>query len=100
VAVVGDRILSIGSLDELKAATHQQSYTANTTFTDKIRVPGFIAQPANRRVLRAQVGRLSKILSICDANAGTSVEQIERFYARHLPLSREMAKNLQSFGEG
>jgi len=32
-------------------------------------------------------------------NAGTSVEQIERFYAEHLPLSREMAKNLQSFGE-
>ena len=33
-------------------------------------------------------------------NAGTSVNQIERFYARHLPLSREVAKNLQSFGEG
>ena len=33
-------------------------------------------------------------------NAGTSVDQIERFYAKHLPLSREMAKNLQSFGEG
>jgi hypothetical protein len=32
-------------------------------------------------------------------NAGTSVEQIERFYARNLPLSKEMAKNLQSFGE-
>ena len=32
-------------------------------------------------------------------NAGTGVEQIERFYARHLPLSREMAMNLQSFGE-
>jgi len=32
-------------------------------------------------------------------NAGTSVNQIERFYARHLPLSREMAMNLQSFGE-
>ena len=31
-------------------------------------------------------------------NAGTSVEQIERFYAKHLPLSREMAKNLQSSG--
>jgi hypothetical protein len=30
----------------------------------------------------------------------TSVDQIERFYAKHLPLSREMAKNLQSFGEG
>lgn len=32
-------------------------------------------------------------------DAGTSVEQIERFYARNLPLSKEMAKNLQSFGE-
>ena len=33
-------------------------------------------------------------------NAGTSVDQIERFYAKHLPLSREMAKNLQSFRGG
>lgn len=32
-------------------------------------------------------------------NAGTSVDQIERFYAKHLPLSREMAINLQSFGD-
>jgi hypothetical protein len=31
-------------------------------------------------------------------NAGTSVDQIERFYARNLPLSHEMAINLQSFG--
>jgi site-specific recombinase XerC len=31
-------------------------------------------------------------------NAGTSVDQIERFYARNLPLSAEMARNLQSFG--
>ena len=31
-------------------------------------------------------------------NAGTSVDQIERFYARFLPLSKEMARNLQSFG--
>ena len=32
-------------------------------------------------------------------NAGTSVEQIERFYAKRLPLSREMAINLQQFGD-
>ena len=31
-------------------------------------------------------------------NAGTSVGQIERFYAKHLPLSAELAENLQSFG--
>ncbi len=30
-------------------------------------------------------------------NAGTSVDQIERFYARNLPLSKEMARNLHSF---
>jgi hypothetical protein len=33
-------------------------------------------------------------------NAGTSVDQIERFYARNLPLSKELAINLQSFGSG
>jgi plasmid maintenance system antidote protein VapI len=32
-------------------------------------------------------------------NAGTSVDQIERFYARNLPLSKEMAVNLQRFLE-
>jgi transcriptional regulator GlxA family with amidase domain len=31
-------------------------------------------------------------------NAGTSVDQIERFYTKHLPISPEMAKNLQRFG--
>ena len=33
-------------------------------------------------------------------NPGTSVDQIERFYARNLPLSKEMAINLQRFGGG
>jgi len=32
-------------------------------------------------------------------NAGTSVDQIERFYARHLPMSKDLWKNLQSFGD-
>jgi hypothetical protein len=31
-------------------------------------------------------------------NAGTSVDQIERFYARHLPMTPEMWGNLTSFG--
>ncbi len=30
-------------------------------------------------------------------NAGTSVDQIERFYARHLPISAELARNLQTY---
>src|SRR5262249_29538798 len=32
-------------------------------------------------------------------NAGTSVDQVERFYARHLPMSKELWYNLQSFGD-
>jgi hypothetical protein len=32
-------------------------------------------------------------------NAGASVNQIERLYARNLPISAELVKNLQSFGE-
>jgi hypothetical protein len=30
--------------------------------------------------------------------AGTSVEQIERFYTKNLEISSELAKNLQTFG--
>jgi hypothetical protein len=33
-------------------------------------------------------------------NAGTSVDQIERFYASRLPLSKELVKNLHSFSGG
>ena len=32
-------------------------------------------------------------------NAGTSVEQIQRFYANQLPIAHDLIKNLQSFGE-
>jgi hypothetical protein len=36
--------------------------------------------------------------SIAFKNASISVDQIERFYARNLPLSKEIAINLQRFG--
>jgi len=32
--------------------------------------------------------------------AGTSVDMIENFYAKYLPPTPEMARNLQSFGRG
>lgn len=32
-------------------------------------------------------------------NAGTSVSQIERFYAKALPISTDLVRNLQSFGD-
>jgi len=44
VAVVGDRILATGTLDELKQAIGDQPYTVDTSFADQVIVPGFIAQ--------------------------------------------------------
>ncbi|ADV46528.1 amidohydrolase [Nitratifractor salsuginis] len=44
VAVVNDRILAVGSLDELKAMAKGQPYRVNHSFDGKIVTPGFIAQ--------------------------------------------------------
>lgn len=44
VAVLGDRILAVGTVDELQAASGGQPYVVDDTFADKIIVPGFIAQ--------------------------------------------------------
>lgn len=64
VAVVGDRILETGSLDELNAAAGKQSYTVNNTFADQIIVPGFIAQ--HDHPLLAALTTTSEIISIED----------------------------------
>ena len=44
VAVVGDRILAVGRTEELKTLAGKQPFVVNTTFADKVIVPGFIAQ--------------------------------------------------------
>lgn len=64
VAVVGDRILAAGSLDELKAAAGDQPYTVNTIFADKVIVPGFIAQ--HDHPLLAALTLTSEIIAIED----------------------------------
>jgi len=64
VAVVGDRILATGSLDQLKAAAGNQPYTVNTTFAEQVIVPGFIAQ--HDHPLLAALTMTSEIISIED----------------------------------
>lgn len=44
VAVIEDRILAVGRLEELKAAAGNQPYTVDETFANYVIVPGFIAQ--------------------------------------------------------
>ena len=57
----------------------------------------FAAPDGQDRGSRMRAGSTS---STSPKDVGTSVEQIERFYARRLPLSKEMAINLQSLGSG
>jgi predicted amidohydrolase YtcJ len=64
VAVVGDRILAAGSLDELKAAAGKQPYTVNTTFANQVIVPGFIAQ--HDHPMLAALTMTSEIIAIED----------------------------------
>jgi predicted amidohydrolase YtcJ len=44
VAVVGDRILAVGNVDELKAAAGDQPFVVDETFANQVLIPGLIAQ--------------------------------------------------------
>ena len=44
VAVLGDRILAVGQIDELKSLAGKQPFVVNTAFANQVIVPGFIAQ--------------------------------------------------------
>jgi len=62
VAVVDDRILAVGTLDDLKAAAGDQPYTVDETLADKVIVPGFIAQ--HDHPLLTGLTMTSKIIAI------------------------------------
>jgi predicted amidohydrolase YtcJ len=64
VAVVGDRILAVGELDDLKAAAGGQPYVVNSQFADEVIVPGFIAQ--HDHPLLAALTMTSEIIAIED----------------------------------
>ncbi|MFO1399280.1 MAG: amidohydrolase [Burkholderiales bacterium] len=64
VAVVGDRILAVGELGDLTAAAGKQAYRIDTTFADKVVVPGFIAQ--HDHPLLAALTMTSAIIAIED----------------------------------
>ncbi|MBL9174819.1 MAG: amidohydrolase [Verrucomicrobiales bacterium] len=64
VAVVGDRILAVGSLAELKAAAGDQPYLVDRRFDGRVIVPGFIAQ--HDHPFLAALTMESEIISIED----------------------------------
>ncbi|MCB1093523.1 MAG: amidohydrolase, partial [Verrucomicrobiae bacterium] len=64
VAVVGDKILAVGSLDELKKAAGDQPYMVDDTFAKQVIVPGFIGQ--HDHPLLAGLTMIAEIISIED----------------------------------
>lgn len=64
VAVVGSRVLGVGSLDELKKAAGDQPYVVDSRFADKVIVPGFIAQ--HDHPFLAALAMTSEIIAIED----------------------------------
>lgn len=64
VAVLGDRILAVGSLEELKAAAGGQPYIIDDTFADKVVTPGFLAQ--HDHPLLTGLTMMSEIIAIED----------------------------------
>jgi predicted amidohydrolase YtcJ len=64
VAVMGDRIIATGALDELKAAAGKQPYRVDTTFSNQVVVPGLIAQ--HDHPLLAGLTMTSEIIAIED----------------------------------
>lgn len=64
VAVVGDRILAVGSLDDLKKAAGDQPFMVDNTFAKQVIVPGFIGQ--HDHPLLAGLTMIAEIISIED----------------------------------
>jgi predicted amidohydrolase YtcJ len=64
VAVAGDRILAVGSLEELKKAAGGQPFVVDDTFAKQVIVPGFIGQ--HDHPLLAGLTMITEIIAIED----------------------------------
>jgi len=64
VAVIGDRILAVGSVEELKAAAGGQPFVIDETFADKVIVPGLIGQ--HEHPFLTALTMMSEIIAIED----------------------------------
>jgi len=64
VAVRDDRIVGVGTVDELKQAAGQESYSLDATFANQVIVPGFIAQ--HDHPMLAALTMTSEIIAIED----------------------------------
>lgn len=87
VAVVGNRILAVDQLDELKSAAGKQPYAVDTTFADQVIVPGFIAQ--HDHPMLAALTMTSEIVAIEDWVLPQGTSKAAKNRAEYLERLRE-----------
>lgn len=92
VAVVGNRILAVGSLEELKAIAGKQPYKVDETFAGKVIIPGLIAQ--HDHPLLTALSMMSEIIAIEDwvLPSGTvpAANNPEEYYKRLLDANKKL----------
>jgi len=96
IAVVGKKILAVGSLEELKDLSEGQSYKVDDTFKGKIVTPGFIAQH-----LHPFLGALSMesaIISIEDWALPTGFVKSVRDHDGYMARLKEKMAKLEAAG--
>lgn len=94
VAVVGDRILAVGTLEELRAAAGSQPSVVDDRFAGHVMVPGFIAQ--HDHPFLAALTMQSEIISIEDWElpSGTvKAAQDRNEYMARLAAAEKAMKN-------
>ena len=97
VAVVGDRILATGSLEELKTAAGDQPYKVDNTFVDKVIVPGFIAQ--HDHPLLTALTMTSEIIAIEDWVLPTGTITAAHNHEEYMQRLRDAEAKLQDPNE-
>ena len=97
MAVVGDRILAVGSLDELKAAAGKQPYTVDTTFANQVIVPGLIAQ--HDHPVLAALTMTSEIIAIEDWVLPQGTAKAAKNHADYIKRLTEASAKIEDPGE-
>ena len=96
VAVRGDRIVGVGSLDELRQAAGQEPYAVDVTFADQVIVPGFIAQ--HDHPLLAALTMTSEIIAIEDWVLPQGTSKAAKSHADYLQRVAEASAQLEDPG--
>jgi predicted amidohydrolase YtcJ len=93
VAVMGDRIMATGSLEELKTAAGTQPYRIDKTFMERVIVPGFIAQ--HDHPLLAGLTMTSEIIAIEDWVLPGGTVKAARNRAEYLKRLTEASRKME-----